>query len=121
MKVLICGGRDYTNQAQFEQVIRSFIAAHGRITCIVCGGQRGADLMAVRYANWHRIKTSVWPANWEKYGRGAGPIRNQLMLDANPDIAFVIAFPGGKGTADMIYRARAVGLEVLKLIEVKND
>lgn len=118
MKILICGGRDYTNQVQFYKFIRGFIAENGPITHIICGGQRGADDMAVKYANHRRIKLTTYPAAWEKYGPGAGPIRNQIMLDANPDISFLIAFPGAKGTADMVTKAKNINLTV---IEVKNE
>jgi hypothetical protein len=51
-------------------------------------------------------------ADWRKYGAAAGPIRNQRMLEGPPDI--VVAFAGGKGTADMVQRARAAGIAVIE-------
>jgi hypothetical protein len=49
---------------------------------------------------------------WEKYGKPARPIRNQKMIDDHkPNL--VIAFPGGRGTADMVFKARSAGIEVL--------
>jgi hypothetical protein len=52
-------------------------------------------------------------ADWS-IGRKAGPIRNQRMLDEHaPDL--VVAFPGGRGTADMVRRARKSGVEVAKI------
>lgn len=53
----------------------------------------------------------MYPANWLKYGRMAGAMRNQQMLDEE-EVDLVVAFPGGKGTADMVRRARAAGIEV---------
>lgn len=55
-----------------------------------------------------------YPADWKRDGRGAGPIRNQRMIDeGKPHI--VIAFPGGKGTADMVMRAEMAGIPVVKV------
>ena len=53
------------------------------------------------------------PADWEKWDTAAGPKRNQMMLDQKPDI--ILAFPGGRGTADMIARAEQAGVEVVKV------
>ena len=53
-----------------------------------------------------------YPADWKKYGKSAGPLRNQRMIDeGKPDL--VVAFPGGVGTADMISRAKAYNISVL--------
>lgn len=119
MKVLICGGRDYTNTNQFNRFMHNFVAENGPITCIVQGGQSGADAMARFYAN-QRILTiflQTYRAEWEIYGRAAGPLRNQKMLEKNPDIAWVIAFPGGRGTANMVEQARERGFNVIEIKE----
>jgi len=53
-------------------------------------------------------------AKWSKHGRAAGPIRNQEMIDeCKPDL--VVAFPGGRGTADMVRRAKAAGIRVIEV------
>lgn len=58
-----------------------------------------------------RVAYLNYPADWEKHGRAAGPIRNEKMLIVGtPDM--VLAFPGGRGTADMIRKAEAAGLPV---------
>lgn len=54
------------------------------------------------------VNRMVFPAHWEQEGRAAGPRRNNRTL--GPDL--VVAFPGGKGTADMVARARAKGVRV---------
>jgi hypothetical protein len=57
------------------------------------------------------VPIDVYVAQWKKHGRAAGPIRNQRMLDkGKPDL--VVAFPGGRGTADMIRRAERAGVPV---------
>ena len=49
-------------------------------------------------------------AQWAKYGKAAGPMRNQEMLDSGIDL--VVAFPGGRGTADMLDKARLAGVVI---------
>jgi hypothetical protein len=52
-----------------------------------------------------------YPADWARHGNAAGLVRNQQMLDdGKPDLA--VAFPGGKGTADMVRRARKAGIPI---------
>jgi hypothetical protein len=80
---------------------------------VITGGARGADSMAHEWAVSRGIPTEVYMAEWGRLGRKAGPIRNQRMLQqGRPDL--VIAFPGGRGTANMIGQANAAGLEVIK-------
>ena len=109
MKVLVCGGRDFDDYTR----LKAFLDTH-QITVLVHGGARGADTLAGIYANCYKnITCRVYYAEWSKYGNKAGFIRNQLMLDKeHPDL--VIAFPGGKGTADMVKRATEQGYKVIK-------
>ena len=81
---------------------------------IAHGDAPGADTMAGNWANWHLIKVTRFPAEWRKYGKSAGPVRNQKMIDeGKPDL--VVAFPGGNGTADMCRRAGDAGIRTLQL------
>jgi hypothetical protein len=83
------------------------------IDAVIDGDARGADRMAGEWACRRGIENIKFRAEWEKLGRKAGPIRNQSMLDeGRPDV--VVAFPGGRGTADMMMRARSAGVEVIK-------
>lgn len=56
------------------------------------------------------LAVEVHPADWGRYGKAAGPIRNQEMLESGIDL--VIALPGGRGTADMVRRAEGAGVPV---------
>jgi hypothetical protein len=82
-------------------------------TTIVCGGARGADAHAEHSALLLSLPVEVYYANWHKYGKAAGPIRNQEMIDSGIDK--VIAFDGGAGTLDMKARARKAGIEVVEI------
>ena len=109
MKLLVCGGRTYLNFARIKEEVKKLDPE-----VIVHGNANGADKTAGIVAENLGIPCEVYPANWKKYGPSAGPIRNQQMLDeAKPDM--VLAFPGGKGTADMIRRAKKVNIQVVEV------
>lgn len=81
---------------------------------IIHGAAPGADSVAARWAERHDVPALAFPAKWKKHGKAAGPLRNaQMLAEGRPDI--VIAFPGGKGTADMKSRARAAGVQVVEV------
>jgi hypothetical protein len=116
-KVLICGSRFYTHYGKVLHYIRRLKATsvNGDIV-IIAGGARGADTLAVKAAIACGLPFREYPAQWEKYGKKAGPIRNQTMVDMEtPDI--VVAFheniDGSKGTKDMVSRARKSGVPVV--------
>jgi predicted Rossmann-fold nucleotide-binding protein len=112
MRVLVCGGRDYDDMLAVFNELQRLREKHGPLT-IIQGGATGADRLARQWCMFQKGKAHMInePANWQQHGRAAGPIRNQLMIDEHkPDL--VVAFPGGRGTADMIRRAKAAGIEV---------
>ena len=78
---------------------------------MIHGDASGADRLAGEWAKERCIEVLARPAEWKKHGRAAGPIRNQAMLAEKPQL--VVAFPGGKGTADMVAKAKKAGLEVV--------
>lgn len=79
------------------------------------GAARGADTLCHRWAEVQKdVTISSHPAKWgSDLGIRAGVVRNQEMLDKNPDINIVVAFQGGKGTADMVKKAEKKGLTIL--------
>jgi predicted Rossmann-fold nucleotide-binding protein len=111
--MLVCGGRNYTDKARLSATLNELLHARGIIR-IIAGGAKGADTLAEEWAKACGVPCYVYMANWAKLGRNAGPIRNQQMLDeGKPNL--VVAFPGGRGTADMVRRARAAGIEVIEV------
>ena len=110
-KILVCGGRDFNDLKQMFSVLDAIHTKHN-ITCLVSGRASGADSLACLWADRNNVATSIHYADWDKYGKSAGPIRNQLMLELHPDIKQVIAFPGGSGTRDMTDRALAASFPV---------
>jgi len=111
MRVLVCGGRNFTDYVYLETQLNELNTSRGPITCIIHGDAGGVDQLSGRWALQNRIQQELYPADWGKYGKAVGPLRNQLMLDiATPDL--VVAFPGGRGTADMVKRAIKSGVEI---------
>lgn len=82
---------------------------------IISGGAKGADSIAEDWATIAYCKCHVFEAEWGKYGKSAGPVRNKRMLDeGRPDL--VLACPGGSGTANMVEQARKAGVKVIELV-----
>lgn len=111
MRILVCGGRHYGNYSRVRDVLYPYL---GTVSLIINGGARGADGCARMFATDYGVPLKTYSARWDEYGKAAGHIRNQQMLDeGKPDL--VIAFPGGPGTANMIKRAKKAGVEVLQI------
>lgn len=109
MKVLVCGGRDYADKQRVFQVLNYL-----HISELCHGGAKGADSLAGSYAFYKGMIPKVYKADWNKHGLAAGPIRNgQMLVEFKPDL--VVAFPGGKGTIDMVKQARAAKVPVLEV------
>lgn len=110
-RVLVCGGRDYDNLGLVLSVLSERVTPD---TVIIEGGASGADFLAKCVGKYLGATVETYPANWSKYGKAAGMIRNKQMLDeGRPDL--VVAFPGGFGTKGMIRLAREAGVDVLDM------
>lgn len=113
MRVLVCGGRAFSDADYLNQELAAF-HAETPITELIEGGATGADRLARNWAQSLGIKVLTYHANWVGHGKAAGPIRNRLMLtDGQPD--WVIAFAGGRGTANMIKQAQEFGCGITAL------
>jgi hypothetical protein len=111
VRALVCGGRDFADARWLWEVLNELQKEAGGALVILHGGAQGADALAGAWARHYGIPCLAYLAEWRRYGRRAGPIRNQRMLDeGSPDL--VLAFPGGRGTADLIARAREAGIPV---------
>lgn len=111
LRVIVCGGRDFKDGESVFAVLQT-IHNQTPISTIIEGGARGADEWGALWADSANIERRKFPANWDAYGKRAGPIRNQQMLGQGIDL--VVAFPGGRGTADMVARAKRAGVRVVE-------
>lgn len=108
MKVLVCGDRNWND----PKLIKLRLKKLSRNTIIIHGAARGADTLAGIAAKELGMEVIEFPAKWNIYGIAAGPIRNQQMLEQNPDlvIAFHDDIDSSKGTKDMMNRAKRKGI-----------
>jgi len=139
MRILVCGGRNFgdTNVLpEFrEERIKEYKFIHRTLDelarkyskeykendnwlptdiTIISGAARGADRAASDWATCNYARLEEFPADWVQYGKRAGPIRNEDMLNrGNPNL--VISFPGGRGTAHMVKIAKKAGVEVVEI------
>ena len=87
MRVLVTGSRYYTDRDKIYKVLDSF-HRNKIITEVIEGGAKGADFIAGRWAMENNVPLKVVLAQWNKYGKAAGVMRNDEMLEMNPDIVF---------------------------------
>lgn len=117
MRVLVCGGRDYNDWNRVVNVLSEYFPwelPEGDYL-IIEGGALGADALARQFAEDYGIPFREFKADWNSFGRAAGPIRNtQMLVEGKPDL--VIAFPGGRGTANMVAQARHADVEVIEVV-----
>lgn len=112
MKLLVCGGRDYADRDHAYRILDE-AHKHRAVTVLIEGGAPGADSLARAWCHSRGVICATVNAVWAKRGRAAGPERNAAMLSLGPD--GVIAFPGGRGTANMVQQARDAGIKVWEI------
>lgn len=137
MRVVVCGARDWTDretirrelarlpvrkrtmptQDGYEENVYSPVVVHGGNGERDEAGKavRGADLIAAEIALGMGLPVVEVPARWQEFGRAAGPVRNQQMIDMRP--CLVIAFhpdlSKSRGTRDTVRRALKAGIRTL--------
>lgn len=102
--VLVCGGRCYTDSATLRAVLDAVSP-----TLVIAGCAKGADKLAHEWAQSRGVPSQRFRAEWKKFGVSAGPRRNERMLrEGKPSL--VVAFEGGRRTADMVRKAQDAGV-----------
>lgn len=97
MKRIIAGGRDYIPTSDEKEFVIE-ILNHYHVTKIVSGNSGSSDLFGERLAKELKLELVLFPANWQKFGPKAGPLRNRQMAEYTD---YAILFPGDKGTESM--------------------
>lgn len=123
VKVLVCGGRNFTDRALLEQALDEWLKV---ISKLIVGYDpvrkypKGTDEMAYNWAIKRCIPYQCYPADWGKHGRSAGPIRNtQMRIEGKPDL--VMAFEGGKGTKNMVEQAIEAKIPLVQIRRVTSE
>ena len=122
-KILVCGSRE-TKDKEFVFSKLDYLTSKKSLSEIeiIQGGQKsydkslginyGADYFAKLWAEERKVKMIEFKANWDKYGRSAGPIRNKQMLDYGPDacLGFLKNGAANKGTKNMLKLSQNKGV-----------
>ena len=120
IRMIVAGGRTFSDYEALANSIEAYLR-DSNITYdkleIVSGGCTGVDLLGERFANERGITVTRFPAEWKKYGRSAGIIRNQEMINYAADgtsRGILLAFWDGKsrGTGYTVKQSKKVGIEV---------
>lgn len=112
MILAISGGRAFTDWDVLKKGLDEWILANGIPKVIISGGAKGADSLAGVYAKGHNIPYIELKPEWQRYGEAAGPIRNKQIIDHADAL---VAFEGGRGTANAVELARKKGIPVLEV------
>jgi hypothetical protein len=118
-KIIICGDRNWKDEYVISKFLDTLVPEKNTT---IHRDRRGADRMAGDMAEERGFLVIPFPADWKQFGRAAGPMRNEKMLNQEPD--FVVAFHEdlrkSKGTRDMIQKAKDAGIAIL-LLPTRED
>lgn len=119
LRILVCGGRHFDDYALLEKTIDDIVAENClKGVEIVSGHCDGADKLGELYAEKHFSALKIFPAEWKKYGKRAGPMRNKQMVDYISGFKnkIVIAFvsENTKGTRNTIALAKKANIRVIE-------
>lgn len=115
--IVIVTGRRTAGDADRHAIWSALDAIHtaSPITELRHGACRGVDRIAEAWALARGVYAVPYVAEWSEWGPSAGPRRNRIMLTDEPRPTRVIAFRGGRGTADCKRQARALGIGVVEI------
>lgn len=118
MKVIVAGSRRLDTDKELVWLVADAVMRSGfydKVTEVVSGGARGLDLAGENYANSYGIPIKRFPADWDKHGKAAGPIRNAEMADYAD--ALILIWDGrSKGSASMRSLAKKKGLRIFEYL-----
>lgn len=116
MKIAVFGSRDISNY--YSHIVNLYVAHFPRNTEVVSGGARGIDELAKMAAFKYNLGYKEFPADWDKYGKAAGFVRNTWIADY---VDCGIAFWDGKshGTQDTINKLKELG-KPIKIVQVET-
>lgn len=108
-KVIVAGTRTFNDYDNLKEILKAGYDIENLE--IVSGGARGADKLGERFAHEHDLPLKIFPADWNRYGKPAGMIRNKQMAEY-ADVAVVFWDGRSKGTANMIKQMCTLGKNV---------
>lgn len=110
MKILVAGSRTFTDRTLLELELGKYLH---RSPTIISGGAKGADTLAEAYAGSTGLNFVKYPADWQRYGKSAGMIRNRKMIDEERPTR-VLVFYGVRKVSTGLYDVN--GKEIIDVI-----
>ena len=125
MRVLVCGSRTFSDPLAVYSVLFGLTATVGDDPdfVVIQGGANGADRLAANWADDFGCHSIEVPADWDRHGKAAGPIRNHKMLEHKPDVVWAFVdkpLVASRGTNDMVVRARSAGIPTYVVERVRE-
>lgn len=130
MRLLVTGSRNWTDKIAVYKELYRFVSEHCQMdydnqlipidydtsdVVIVHGDcPTGVDAIVDDWAIVNWIDVERHPADWDKHGRAAGPIRNQEMVDLGADLCYAFLKGDSRGTKDCARRAEKAGIPVIR-------
>lgn len=108
LRTIVAGMRDFTDSAVVADAV---LSAPWEVGTVLSGGASGVDAAGERVARAFGLPVERYPADWNRHGRAAGPIRNRQMAE-NADALVAVWNGKSRGTRNMIETARSLGLRV---------
>lgn len=105
-KVIIAGSR-HMPFSMFPLIAQAVTKSGFKISEVVCGMARGADMFGAKWAYQNKIPVKKFPADWDQFGLAAGPIRNAEMAQY-ADAAIIFIWDGSRGSVDMEKKMRSL-------------
>lgn len=115
MHILVCGSREFNDYGKLKTEVLAALPIGDYIDATVISGHaRGADKLGERLAVDMGWKSEVYPADWNTWGKAAGPIRNkQMLIEGKPDLVIAFLAKDSIGTKDMIKQSKEAKVEVV--------
>lgn len=107
-KILVCGSRGWTDANAIRERLDQLAGPY----TILHGAAKGADIIAANHAASKGYEAHAYPADWARHGKRAGIVRNNEMLDQNPDLVIAFQLDNSRGTQHTINEARRRGIPV---------
>ena len=109
-RVIVAGTRTFNNYDLLKEKLDFYLQGKAPIM-IISGGAEGADKLGERYATENKFIIMQMDAQWQAYGKAAGPIRNEQM--AQKADALILFWDGkSRGSANMLENAKKYNLPV---------
>lgn len=116
-RLLVTGSREWKNKKRLVEALEEVLHEHHELIVVHGHCPSGADAMAHAWGmdmetSFYPVRVEPHPADWDKHGNRAGPLRNTHMIRLGADLCLAFLTPGCKGTVDCAAKAQANGIPI---------